>query len=71
MTPHILGLVTETTGSFLCTICHETITMISIIDRRDPKSRIWREAEPHTCEVMRLARIALARLPSIEPKSGS
>lgn len=51
MTPHILGLVTETRGTFFCGKCAAVIEMVAIIDRRRPMARIWRESSkvPHEC----------------------
>lgn len=50
MTPHILGIVTEERGAFLCAKCHAPIEMVAIIDRRNLRSKIWREIEPHSCQ---------------------
>lgn len=50
MTPHILGIVTEVRGAFLCSKCHHPIEMVAVIDRRSPRARIWREVTPHECE---------------------
>lgn len=48
-TPHILGFVTEERGHFLCGKCMSPIEMVAIVDRRNLRSRIWRECVPHVC----------------------
>jgi len=48
-TQRVLGIVTEERGSFICKSCQHEIEMVAIIDIRNPRARIWKEAEPHTC----------------------
>lgn len=48
-TQRVIGLVSTERGRFVCRDCQQEVEMVAIIDVRNVKARIWREAEPHIC----------------------
>lgn len=50
MTPRILGIVTDEHARFTCRKCGIDVEMVRVIDIRQPRARVWREASAHPCD---------------------